>query len=306
MLEKAGFSDQWAWGTVREGFSKKVVCPLLVLLVSATCPAFALEKSGRVEVEQGRPPEIQFSLALSDFVHNTSFRARPDNTGIVKYRYLGHLEIQPHWSPVALVLDTNFFTDRDARNEFRPSEWDQAIGVLYRYEQWAALLRYERDIPIDKSGLVQAFGEIQGMWHHEDLLIKNSDFYAAVGWLFSTQTYFARPDNTGRALFRYVVHGELPLYREWLWIIGDTNFFTDRQASNPIAVSELDWIVGVAVRWRAWEVMAFQETDQSVDRGGSSQKYIAIQLKWNWDKKPGTPEIHTRGFPGNALAQHFP
>ena len=205
---------------MREGFSKKVVCPLLVLLVSATCPAFALEKSGRVEVEQGRPPEIQFSLALSDFVHNTSFRARPDNTGIVKYRYLGHLEIQPQWSPVALVLDTNFFTDRDARNEFRPSEWDQAIGVLYRYEQWAALLRYERDIPIDKSGLVQAFGEIQGMWHHEDLLIKNSDFYAAVGWLFSTQTYFARPDNTGRALFRYVVHGELPLYREWFWLIG--------------------------------------------------------------------------------------
>ena len=71
---------------------------------------------------------------------------------------------------------------------------------------------------------------------------------------------------------------------------------------------ELDnsWIVGLAVRWKAWEVMAFQETDQSVDRGGSSQKYIAIQLKWNWDKKPGTPEIHTRGFPGNALAQHFP
>src|SRR5207244_11959361 len=130
-------------------------------LLAATCPAFALEKSGRVAVEEGRAPEIQFSLALSDFVHNTSFRARPDNTGIVKYRYLGHLEIQPHWSPVALVLDTNFFTDRDARNEFRPSEWDQAIGVFYRYEQWAALLRYERDMPIDKSGLVQAFGEIQ-------------------------------------------------------------------------------------------------------------------------------------------------
>ncbi len=306
MLEKAGFSDKWAWGIVREGVSKKVVCPLLVLLVSATCPAFALEKSGRVEVEEGRAPEIQFSLALSDFVENTSFRARPDNTGIVKYRYLGHLEIQPHWSPVALVLDTNFFTDRDARNEFRPSEWDQAMGVLYRYQRWSALLRYERDMPIDKSGLVQAFGEIQGMWHHEDLLIKNSDFYAAVGWLFSTQSYFARPDNTGRALFRYVLHGEVPLYREWLWIIGDTNFFTDRQASNPIAPSELDWIVGLAVRWKSWEVMALQETDQSLDRGGLNQKYIAIQLKWNWDKKPGTPEIHTRGFPGNALAQHFP
>jgi hypothetical protein len=249
---------------------------------------------------------VQFSLALSDFVHNTSFRARPDNTGLVKYRYLGHLEVQPAWSPVALVVDTNFFTDKDARNEFRPSEWDQAIGLLYRYEKWAALLRYERDMPIDKSGLVQAFGEIQGMWHQDNLLVKDSSFYAALGWLFATQTYFARPDNTGRALFRYVLHAEMPVYWEWLWIIGDTNFFTDREASNPIRPSELDWIVGVALRWKAWELMGFQETDQALDRGGLSQKYIAIQLKWMWDKKPSSPEIHTRGFSPTNLAQQFP
>ena len=161
-------------------------------------------------------------------------------------------------------------------------------------------------MPIDKSGLVQAFGEIQGLWNHNDLLIKDSQFYAAIGWLFSTQTYFARPDNTGRALFRYVLHGEMPVFWEWLWLIGDTNFFTDRQTSNPIAPSELDWIVGVAVRWKAWELMGFQETDQALDRGGLSQKYIAIQLKWMWDKKPASPEIHTRGFSPNAFAQRFP
>jgi hypothetical protein len=258
-----------------------------------------------VEVEEGPPPPIQLSLAVSDFVQNTSFRARPDNTGLVKYRYLGHVEIQPHWSPVVLVLDTNFFTDKERSNEFRPSEWDQAIGFLYRYQDLAALLRYERDMPIDKSGLVQAFGEIQGLWNHSDLLVKNSQFYAAIGWLFSTQTYFARPDNTGRALFRYVLHGEIPVYWEWLWLIGDTNFFTDRQ-SNVIAPSELDWIVGVAIRWKDWELMGFQETDQALDRGGLSQKYIAIQLKWMWDKKPALPEIHTRGFSRNALAQTFP
>ncbi len=255
--------------------------------------SFALEKSGRVGMEEGRPPDVQFSLAISDFVENTSFRARPDNTGIVKYRSLGHLEVTPHWSPVALVLDTNFFTDRDGPNEFRPSEWDQAIGFLYRYGQWAGLLRYERDMPIDKSGLVQAFTELQGLWHQDNLIIKESEFYAGLGWLFATQTYFARPDNTGRALLRYVLHAEVPLYREMFWLIGDTNFFTDRQRSNPLAPSELDWIVGVAVRWKAWEVMAFQETDQSIDRAGLSQKYIAIQLKWNWDKKSSVPEIHS-------------
>jgi hypothetical protein len=281
-------------------------CVIFLALIVVSTPATALEKSGRVAVEGGQPPLVQFSLTLSDFVQNTSFRARPDNTGLVKYRYLGHLEIQPPWSPVVLVIDTNFFTDKDARNEFRPSEWDQGIGLLYRYQQWAGLLRYERDMPIDKSGLVQAFGEIQGMWHQDNLLIKNSSFYAALGWLFSTQTYFARPDNTGRALFRYVLHAEMPVYWEWLWIIGDTNFFTDREASNPIRPSELDWIVGVAVRWKAWELMGFQETDQALDRGGLSQKYIAIQLKWMWDKKPSSPEIHSRGFSPKNLAHSFP
>ena len=273
----------------------------ITVLAFLASPAVALEKSGRVEIEEGRPPDVQFSLSLSDFVDNSSFRARPDNTGTVKYRYLGHFEIQPHWAPLALVLDTNFFTDKDARNEFRPSEWDQAVGFLYRDEKWAGLLRYERDMPIDKSGLVQAFAEVQGLWHQDSLLIKNSEFYAAIGWLFATQTYFARPDNTGRALFRYVLHGELPLYQEWVWLIGDTNFFTDRDTWNPVRPSELDWIVGLAFRWKGWEVMAFQETDQSIDRSGLTQKYFAIQLKWSWEGKPSVPEIHTLA-PDNKFA----
>jgi len=156
-------------------------------------------------------------------------------------------------------------------------------------------------MPIDKSGLVQAFAEVQGLWHQDSLLIKNSEFYAAIGWLFATQTYFARPDNSGRALFRYVLHGELPLYREWVWLIGDTNFFTDRDTSNPVRPSELDWIVGLAFRWKGWEVMAFQETDQSIDRSGLTQKYFAIQLKWSWEGKPSVPEIHTLA-PDNKFA----
>lgn len=279
-----------------------VGCVLMLRLLCAVEPALALEKSGRVDVGDGPPSELQFSLSVSDFVDNSSFKARPDNTGTVKYRYLGHLEVQPRWSPVALVLDTNFFTDKEARNEFRPSEWDQGIGFVYHYEQWSALLRYERDMPIDKSGLVQAYAEIQGLWSQGDLLVKNSEFYAALGWLFATQTYFARPDNTGRALFRYVLHAELPLYRDWIWLIGDTNFFTDRQASNPIAPSELDWIVGLAGRWKSWEVMLFQETDQAIDRGGLTQKYVAIQLKWSWEKKSSTPDIHSRAFSGTEAA----
>ena len=254
----------------------------------AVTPALALEKTGRVEMEEGRPPVVQSSLVISDFVDNSSFTARPDNTGLVKHRYLGHLELTPHWSPVSLILDSNFFTDK-TRDEFRPSEWDQTVGLLYRYERWAGMLRYERDMPIDKSGLVQAYTEILGLRHQDDLLIHESEFYAGLGWLFSTQNYFARPNNTGRALLRYLLHYEAPVYKNWLWLVGDTNFLTDRREANPLAPSELDWVIGVAFRWKSWEVMAFQETDQSIDKGGLTQKYFAIQLKWSWDT-PAAPK----------------
>jgi hypothetical protein len=274
---------------------------LAIVLVAWASPAMALEKTGRVEMEETRPPVVQFSAIVSDFVHNTSFTARPDNTGLVKHRYLGHLELTPHWSPLSLILDSNFFTDK-TRDEFRPSEWDQTIGLLYRYQRWAALLRYERDMPIDKSGLVQAYTELQGLYHQDNLLVQKSEFYAALGWLFATQDYFARPDNTGRAALRYVLHGEVPVYDDWLWLIGDTNFFTDRREPNPFAPSELDWIVGAAFRWKGWEVMAFQETDQSIDRSGLTQKYFAIQLKWSWDTQT-VPEIHTMRDPGRFSAQ---
>ena len=53
--------------------------------------------------------------------------------------------------------------------------------------------------------------------------------YAGLGWLFHNQQYFARPDNTGRALFRYVAHFDLDLYKQKLVLFGDVNMFTDRE-----------------------------------------------------------------------------
>ena len=277
---------------------KSVPCFILSITALAilASPVLALEKTGRIEMEESRPPVVQSSLVVSDFVDNSSFTARPDNTGLVKHRYLGHFELTPHWSPVSLILDSNFFTDKK-QDEFKPSEWDQTIGLLYRYERWAGMLRYERDMPIDKSGLVQAYTEILGLRHQDDLLIHESEFYAGLGWLFSTQNYFARPNNTGRALLRYLLHYEAPVYKNWLWLVGDTNFLTDRRESNPFAPSELDWIIGVAFRWKSWEVMAFQETDQSIDKGGLTQKYFAIQLKWSWDTPTAPKEAGARPAP---------
>jgi hypothetical protein len=73
---------------------------------------------------------------------------------------------------------------------------------------------------------------------------QNLTAYAGAGWLFHNSNYFARPDNTGRALFRYVAHADLDLYKNRIVLYGDMNFFTDREAGNTLNPSELDWIIG--------------------------------------------------------------
>jgi hypothetical protein len=107
--------------------------------------------------------------------------------------------------------------------------------------------------------------------------------YAGLGWLFHNQQYFARPDNTGRALFRYVAHFDLDLYKQKFVLFGDVNMFTDREASNTVNPSELDWILGIAMRWRDFELSFYREQDRPLDRSGLIQEYWAVQLRYAFD-----------------------
>ena len=61
------------------------------------------------------------------------------------------------------------------------------------------------------------------------------------------------------------------------------NFFTDREKSNKVAPTELDWIVGLALRWRDMEFSAYREQDQPLDRPGLVQQYIAVQVRFAFD-----------------------
>ncbi len=101
--------------------------------------------------------------------------------------------------------------------------------------------------------------------------------------LFHNRNYYARPDNTGRALFRYVAHADLDLYKNTVVLYGDVNMFTDREADNKASPTELDWIVGLAVRWRNSELAVYYEQDQPLDREGLIQKYLAVQLRYSFE-----------------------
>jgi hypothetical protein len=45
----------------------------------------------------------------------------------------------------------------------------------------------------------------------------------------------------------------------------------------------LDWILGLAVRWRDYELSLYREQDRPLDRSGLIQEYWAVQLRYAFD-----------------------
>lgn len=275
---------------------------ILAVLWSPT-EARALEKYGRPlpslegtdSDENGREAEESLFggyLLTGVFAHNPTFAARPDNTGLVALRHMLHLETDLYKQYLTFYTDQNFFSDRRT-GWIELSEWDSTYAFTGVVDHFSWRLQYERDAPIDRRGIKQAYADglitaklqsAQDMpWFRRMFPNQSLTMYGGAGWLFHNSSYFARPDNTGRALFRYVGHADLNLYKEKVVLYGDLNFFTDREAGNQAQPTELDWIVGVALRWQGTELAVYHEQDQSLDRGGLVQKYLAVQLRFSFD-----------------------
>ncbi len=271
-------------------------------------PAHGLEKYGRPlpsmdepEHETREEEETLFGgyLLTGAFVKNPTFAARPDNTGLVGMRHMLHVETDIYKQYLTFYTDQNFFSDRN-NGWITLSEWDATFaftGVIDRFN-WR--LQYERDAPLDRRGLKQAYADAlvtarfqavqDSNWWRRTFPNQNLTAYAGAGWLFHNSQYFARPNNTGRALFRYVAHADLDIYKNKIVLYGDMNLFTDREASNTINPSELDWIVGIAVRWKDMELAFYREEDRPLDQSGLVQKYFAVQLRFAFDVSKGAME----------------
>ena len=203
-----------------------------------------------------------------------------------------HIETDLYKQYLTFYTDQNFFSDR-TDGWIKLSEWDATVaftGVVGRFN-WR--LQYERDAPLDRSGIKQAYADTlvtarfqavqDSTWWRRTFPQQNLTAYAGAGWLFHNSNYFARPNNTGRALFRYVAHADLDLYKNRVVLYGDMNFFTDREAGNTLNPTELDWILGVAVRWQDMELAFYREEDRPLDQSGLVQKYYAVQLRFAFD-----------------------
>lgn len=276
---------------------------LAVTLLTSLVPAHALEKYGRplpAMEDQGKEAreaeETLFGgyLLTSAFVSNPTFAARPDNTGLVGLRHMAHFETDLYKQYLTFYTDQNFFSDR-TKGWVTLTEWDMTYAFTGLINRWGWRLQYERDAPLDRSGIKQSYadvlvtGKFQAAedlsWWHSRFPHQNINAYAGFGWLFHNSNYFARPDNTGKALFRYVAHMDADLYKNKVVLFGDFNLFTDRELNNKLQPTELDWILGVAFRFKDdYEISVYREEDRSLDKPGSLvQEYWAVQLRVAFD-----------------------
>lgn len=100
--------------------------------------------------------DITGYVTLGLFAYNPTYAARPDNSGHALFRYVAHLNASTWNEHLFFGLDTTFFTDR-ARSPVAPSELDFTVEAGGRLDAWELHLAYERDMPIDRSHLVQHF-----------------------------------------------------------------------------------------------------------------------------------------------------
>lgn len=109
-------------------------------------------------------------------------------------------------------------------------------------------------------------------------------------------TYFARPDNSGRALFRYAAHTELSILHDYVSFGLDATMFTDSRADNVVQPSELDLTPEIIGRYAPWELHVAYERDMPLDRGGLVQHFVYVLAAYAFDlRHDETQPLETRG-----------
>ncbi len=101
-------------------------------------------------------------LTFGWFAVNPTYAARPDNTGSALFRYAGHVELSVIDDHVSVGVDGTMFSDRRNANFLGPTELDLTPEVIFRAAPIELHVAYERDMPLDRGGLVQHFVYVLG------------------------------------------------------------------------------------------------------------------------------------------------
>jgi len=107
--------------------------------------------------------DITGRVTLGWFAYNPSYAARPDLSGLALLRYASHVEVSLWNRHAAFAFDVVSFTDR-RRNALVPSEVDLTPELIARNGSFELHVAYERDMPVDRAGLVQQLILVHGVW----------------------------------------------------------------------------------------------------------------------------------------------
>lgn len=295
------------------GRARLVVPGLVALLVAGG--AHALDKQGSgahggsvAGAESG--VDLTGALSAGLALYNPSYAARPDNSGLALARYALHADLDLVGRRLSIPVDVNVFTDREREGfaVLAPTELDVITGVTSTWalgarQAFEASARIEHDRPLDRGGVAQTYADLRGRLLGEASLAPlGSPDRDVSGWLTvglfvfnpaRSGTYFARPDNSGRALLRYAAHGSVELVPDLVTLAVDATFFTDREASAPLRPSELDLTPEIIVSGGTTELHLAYERDMPLDRAGLSQQFVYVLVQRAFDliddPEPFTP-----------------
>lgn len=288
---------------------------LLALLLFSTS-ALALDKQGSahggaVGGEEDHSFNLSGAVMAGVSLYNPSYAARPDNTGLALMRYGAHFDVDLYGRLLSLPVDVSFFTDsmRKGALVFAPTEFDVIAGVTSTFSAGPGDLelgaRFEHDRPVDEpAGFTQSYVDARARYllslarvqpgvrdalHDGDV----SGWVTLGGFLFNP-TYAARPDNSGLAFLRYVLHGELSTFSDLFSLGVDLTMFTDRQSDFVFRPSELDLTVELIFHKGPLEVHLAWERDMGLDRVTLVQQFIYLLAAFSFDLKGVTEAFSHR------------
>jgi hypothetical protein len=275
----------------------------LSLLMLFAANAWALDKQGSAHGGDVGGSDTEFnlsgSLMLGVAPYNPSYAARPDNTGLALMRYGAHLDVDIIGRYLSVPLDVNFFTDRTRKGALvlAPSEFDFIGGITSTFGAGPGDLevgtRVESDMPVDMGHYSQTYVDARARYLFsfarvfpklgEALWGGDVRGWVTLGGFVFNPTYAARPDNTGLALFRYALHGELSVHHDMFSLVLDATMFTDRHSKVVVRPSELDFTIDFVFHWKSLEAHVAYERDMPVDGRGYVQQFVYVLTAWSFD-----------------------
>jgi hypothetical protein len=281
-------------------------------LAAASSSAFALDKQGSAHggnvAGASEGTNVSGAVMLGSALYNPTYAARPDNTGHALFRYAARADIDIIGSRLSFPIDVNMFTDRDQTGAgiMKPTEFDIIAGVTSTWPLGPGAIeigsRVEHDRPVDRGTYTQTYVDVRSRYLYSlarswsDLGKHGMDVtgWVTLGCFAVNPTYAARPDNSGRALFRYALHAELSILDDLLSFGLDGIMFTDRQTAAFVP-SELDITPEIILHAAPFELHLAYERDLPLDRAGLIQTYAYLLGAWNFDFRKEPAPLETRG-----------